>query len=83
MQWEPMRLLPVNTRNRKHDKRELANAALFVAKTGCQWRNLPEAFPEWNAVDRFYSRARQNGVWDGILRALAEGRGNGGHDYPA
>ena len=29
----------------KHSKRELINAALYLDKTGCQWRLLPNDFP--------------------------------------
>ena len=45
---------------------------LYVVKTGCQWRNLPKDFPEWNAVYHFYSRAMAKGVWDAILLALVK-----------
>lgn len=71
-QWEIVRPLLGKTRNRKYDKRELVNAVLYVVKTGCQWRNLPKDFPEWNAVYHFYSRAMAKGVWDEILRALVK-----------
>ena len=69
-QWEKIKPLLGRTRNRKYEKRELVNAVLYVVKTGCQWRNLPKDFPEWNAVYHFYSRARDKGVWDAILRFL-------------
>jgi putative transposase len=71
-QWERVKGLLGNARKRKYDKRELVNAVLYVVKTGCQWRNLPKDFPEWNAVYHFYSRAMVKGVWDTILRALVE-----------
>jgi putative transposase len=71
-QWEIVKPLLGKTRNRKYDKRELVNAVLYVVKTGCQWRNLPKDFPEWNAVYHFYSRAMAKGVWTAILRALVE-----------
>jgi putative transposase len=71
-QWEFVKPLLGVTRNRKYDKRELVNAVLYVVKTGCQWRNLPKDFPEWNAVYHFYSRAKIRGVWDRILAKLVE-----------
>lgn len=71
-QWEIVRPLLGKTRKRKYDKRELVNAVLYVVKTGCQWRNLPKDFPQWNAVYHFYSRAMAKGVWDTILHALVE-----------
>ena len=69
-QWEKVKPLLGKMRNRKYDKRELVNAVLYVVKTGCQWRNLPKDFPEWNAVYHFYSRAKEKGVWDAMLRFL-------------
>ena len=71
-QWEIIKPLLGVTRNRKYDKRELVNAVLYVVKTGCQWRNLPKDFPEWNAVYHFFSRAKDRGVWDVILAKLVE-----------
>ena len=71
-QWFVIKPLLGKTRNRKYDKRELVNAVLYVVKTGCQWRNLPKDFPEWNATYHFYSRARDKGIWDKILLHLVE-----------
>ena len=34
----------------KHDKRDLVNAVLYLVKTGCQWRLLPNDFPPYTAV---------------------------------
>ena len=73
-QWELVRPLLGKTRNRKYDKRELVNAVLYVVKTGCQWRNLPKDFPEWNAVYHFYSRAMAKGVWEGWRMVMPRSR---------
>ncbi|WP_131667912.1 transposase [Psychrobacter pygoscelis] len=32
-------------RRYKWDKRELVNTVLYITKTGCQWRMLPNDFP--------------------------------------
>jgi len=69
-QWAAVKPLPGRTRKRKYDKRELVNAVLYLVKTGCQWRNLPQEFPEWNAVYHFHTRARAKGVWDAVLAHL-------------
>ena len=42
-QWEVIKPLFVNMRNRKWDKRELVNAVLYLVN--CQWHNLPHDFP--------------------------------------
>jgi transposase len=41
----------------KHSKRELINAVLYLVKTGCQWRLLPNDFPPYVSVWSFYRRA--------------------------
>ncbi|WP_374757827.1 transposase [Telluribacter humicola] len=37
-------------RKRKIDLYEVMNAILWLLRTGCQWRNLPDSFPPWQAV---------------------------------
>jgi len=34
----------------RFDRREMADAILFLARTGCQWRYLPDRYPPWPAV---------------------------------
>lgn len=34
----------------KVDRREVVNAIFYVAATGCQWRALPEKYPNWNTA---------------------------------
>jgi len=45
----------------------LVNAVLYLVKTGCQWRNLPDDFPPVFTVHSFYRHARLSGLWDKIL----------------
>ena len=45
----------------KHSKRDLVNAVLYLVKTGCQWRLLPNDFPPYTAVWSFYRRTVING----------------------
>ena len=49
-------LLPQNRRGRKplHTRREMINALLYMARTGCQWRMLPHDLPPWEAVYAFW-----------------------------
>ncbi|WP_431732959.1 transposase, partial [Kingella kingae] len=35
-------------RHYKWDKRQLVNAVLYMTKTGCQWRMLPNDFPPYS-----------------------------------
>jgi len=39
-----------------HDKRDVVNAIFYVAATGCQWRALPDCYPNWNTVHRYHLR---------------------------
>jgi len=41
-QWSEIEPLYSGMRNRKWSKRELTNAVLYIVKTGCQWRQLPQ-----------------------------------------
>ena len=54
----------------KHSKRELVNAVLYLVKTGCQWRLLPNDFPPYTAVWSFYRRAVQSGKWEKAMDSL-------------
>ena len=35
------------TKPRTVDLQEVFNAVLYLLKSGCQWRMLPEGFPNW------------------------------------
>jgi len=53
-------------RPRSTDLREVLNAILYMARTGCQWRMLPREFPPHSTVQRYFYAWR----CDGTLRAL-------------
>ena len=64
-----------------HDKRDVVNAILYVASTGCQWRALPPHYPHWNTVHRYHVGWSRDGTWERIadrLRTLV--RVNEGRD---
>lgn len=42
------------TRPRKADLYDVFCAVLYVLKSGCQWRMLPETFPNWNNVYAYF-----------------------------
>jgi transposase len=73
IQWARVcRLIPApnpDGRPAKYGCREILKAPLYVARTGCQWRDLPHEFPPWEAVYwcfRFWNK-------DGTLgRLMAE-----------
>src|SRR4051794_41310054 len=64
----------------KWSKRDIVNAIFYVAATGCQWRALPERYPNWNTVHRYHLAWSRDGTWEAIAARLvaavrrAEGR---------
>lgn len=52
---------------RKNPIRLVINAILYVVKTGCQWRQLPNDFPNWKSVYSDYMRWCKRGVWEKAL----------------
>jgi putative transposase len=52
------------------DRREVVNAILYVLRTGCQWRYLPEGFPNWNTVYWYFLRWQDDGTWERITDSL-------------
>jgi len=54
------------------DKRVLVNAVLYLNKAGCQWNMLPKDFPPYTTVSSFYHRAKANGIWELVTKALVK-----------
>lgn len=55
----------------RHSRREIVDAILFIARTGCQWRYLPDRYPPWEAVWQQWRRWRDNGAWEKAMARLA------------
>jgi|SRR6266516_4005808 len=53
-------------RPRTVDRREVVNAILYVLRTGCQWRYLPEGFPAWQTVYWYFTRWLNDGTWQRV-----------------
>jgi transposase len=45
---------------------------MWMARTGAQWRHLPDEYGKWNSVFRRYRRWALTGVFDAMLETLAE-----------
>src|SRR5881275_3358666 len=54
------------------DNRLFVDAALWVAKTGAPWRDLPERFGNWNSVWRRFDRWAKKGTWQRVFEALQD-----------
>mgnify|MGYP006301505465 CR=1 FL=1 len=57
-------------RPRKTDLREVVNAILYRASTGCQWRMLPSDLPPPSTVQGYFYDWRDRGLWQGISNTL-------------
>lgn len=54
----------------QHDRREILNAILYVARTGCQWRLLPHDFPKWRTVYDYFLQWDDAGIFEAINAQL-------------
>jgi putative transposase len=57
-------------RPRTYPKREIWNAILYQARTGCQWRYLPHDFPPHDDVWEHFCRWRDAGLIEIVHDAL-------------
>ena len=57
------------------DHRRVLDGVLWINRTGAPWRDMPEAFGNWNSVWRQFRRWCLSGVWDVVLQALADSGG--------
>jgi putative transposase len=57
-------------RPRTTDLREVVNAILYLASSGCQWRMLPKDFPPLSTVQGYFYDWRNMGLWQSINHLL-------------
>ncbi|MGH9780127.1 MAG: IS5 family transposase [Candidatus Acidiferrales bacterium] len=57
-------------RPRRVDLRRVVSALLYMASTGCQWRQLPKEFPPYSTVQGYFYRWSHDGTWERINHAL-------------
>jgi transposase len=57
-------------RPRKWALRLLLEAMLYLLRTGCQWRALPDAFPPYSTVQRHFYAWRDAGLFERINHLL-------------
>src|ERR1700730_7413344 len=65
--WERMAPLIIGRPDQKgstgRDNRMFVEGVLWIVRTGSPWRDLPEAFGDWNSVFRRFRRWSIRGVW--------------------
>ena len=53
-------------RKRTLDLRQVVNALFYLSGTGCQWRNLPLEWPDWQAVYYYFDQWKKAGIYQKI-----------------
>lgn len=75
-QWERIAPLlqgrPGDRGRRGVDNRRFVEAVLWVARTGCPWRDLPEEFGPWNSVYVRFARWSDKQVWQRVFAVLRQ-----------
>ena len=57
------------------------DAILYILRTGCQWRNLPNVYPNWQAVFWYFSKWKKTNIFADINISLnKQDRKNNGRD---
>lgn len=65
-------LLPQSkTNNSVISRHQIVNAIFYQLKNGCQWRDLPSDFPNWQTVYSQFRRWQLDGTWEKVLASLA------------
>ncbi len=57
-------------RPRTRDLRAVRNAIVSIVVSGCQWRMLPKAYPNWQSVSSDDAAWRDAGTWQRIRATL-------------
>jgi transposase len=63
---------PLIRLGKDEDLRKFLNGARWIAYSGSQIRELPEKYGHWNTVYKRYSDWGKAGIWQDLLKYLAE-----------
>lgn len=63
-------LAPKDNPRRKYPVREVLNAVLWIARTGCQWEYLPHDFPPYKIVHQQLMRWFEHGCFENMAHDL-------------
>ena len=50
----------------------MLNGMLWIARSGAQWRELPESYGPWQSVHARFAKWRDDGTLEGVFHALSE-----------
>jgi transposase len=57
---------------RKHSLREIFDGIIYMLKTGCQWRMIPDSFPKWELIYYYFTKWKNNGTIEMIHKVLRD-----------
>ena len=60
------------TGRQRTDLKAVINGILYVAKTGCIWRSMPDGLPHWATVYGYFNRWSKSGLWQQIHTFLVK-----------
>ena len=55
-QWQIIKELVEDNRQRKYNLRNIVNAVLKIVRTGVQWRNIDAVYPPWQSVYYYFRK---------------------------
>lgn len=71
--WEEVRkYFAAHDRKRKYSLQIILSALLYLLKTGCQWRLLPQQYGKWQLVYYYYRRWTAYGTLEDLLYHLTK-----------
>lgn len=78
-QWKRIEPLIPNPKRRPDGKgrprrapRDVFNGILWVLRTGAPWKDMPGRYPPYQTCHRWLQKWQKDGVFDAIMKALAE-----------
>ena len=54
------------------DVRRIVNGILYLNKTGCQWRLVPQEFGHRSTISGYFKRWRRDGVWTRVMETFRQ-----------
>ena len=59
-------------RRQRWPMRQIVEAIFYVLRSGCPWRLLPDSFPQWRTVYRWFSELRDALVFESLNHHLVQ-----------